>query len=57
MKEVFSMISNDLGKVLHDKATRGMTLSAEEQVQLQTALREFPWKPLDVVFASCGHFP
>ena len=21
------------------------------------ALREFPWKPLDVVFASCGHFP
>ena len=30
------MISNDLGKVLHDKATRGMTLSAEERVQLQT---------------------
>lgn len=22
-----------------------------------SALREFPWKPLDVVFASCGHFP
>lgn len=30
------MISDDLGKVLHDKATRGITLSAEEQVQLQS---------------------
>ena len=30
------MISDDLGMVLHDKATRGMTLSVEEQVQLQT---------------------
>lgn len=30
------MISDDLGKVLHDKATRGMTLSAEEQAQLQS---------------------
>lgn len=30
------MISDDLGKVLHDKATRGMTLSAEEQEQLQS---------------------
>ncbi len=29
------MISNDLGKVLHDKATRGLTLSIEEQAQLQ----------------------
>jgi hypothetical protein len=36
MKKVFSMISDDLGKVLHDKATRGITLSAEEQVQLQS---------------------
>jgi len=30
------MISDDLGKVLRDKATRGITLSAEEQAQLQS---------------------
>lgn len=29
------MISDDLGKVLHDRATRGLTLSIEEQAQLQ----------------------
>lgn len=30
------MISDDLGRVLHDKATYGVILSVEEQVQLQT---------------------
>ena len=30
------MISDYLGKALHDKATCGVILSAEEQVQLQT---------------------
>ena len=30
------MISDDLGKVLHDKATRGMTLSDEELTQLHS---------------------
>lgn len=34
--EVLVVISNDLGRELHDKATRGMTLSAEELAQLQT---------------------
>ncbi|EIJ33021.1 hypothetical protein [Thiothrix nivea] len=29
------MISDNLGKVLHDKATRGLSLSDEEQAQLQ----------------------
>jgi len=30
------MISDDLGQVLHDRSTRGETLSAEEQIQLET---------------------
>ncbi len=30
------MIAKELGEILHDKATRGMTLSAEEQAQLQS---------------------
>lgn len=30
-----SMISDDLGKALHDKATRGLPLSDGEQAQLQ----------------------
>lgn len=29
------MISDDLGKILHDKSTCGVILSAEEQAQLQ----------------------
>ena len=29
------MISDDLGQVLHDRSTRGETLSAEEQLQLE----------------------
>lgn len=29
------MISDDLGKILHDKSTRGEVLSNEEQIQLE----------------------